>query len=63
VAYSYGWRRGELINLRVRQVDLINRTIRLDPGTTKNGEGREVTMTGEVAELLRAAVDGKRLND
>lgn len=63
VAYSYGWRRGELLNLRVRQVDFVNRTIRLDPGTTKNGEGREVAMTKEVAELLRASVDGKEPND
>jgi integrase len=59
MAYSYGWRRGELIGLRVGQVDLRNRTIRLNPGSTKNGEGREVTMTPEVEELLRAAVEGK----
>ncbi len=63
VAYSYGWRRGELLGLRVRQVDLRDRTIRLDPGSTKNGEGREVTMTPEVEELLRASVDGKRADD
>jgi integrase len=42
--------------LQVRQVDLVARTIRLDPGTTKNGEGREVVMRLEVEELLRAAV-------
>jgi integrase len=63
VAYSYGWRRGELIALRVGQVDLRNRTIRLNPGSTKNGEGREVTMTPEVEELLRAAMDGKGPDD
>jgi integrase len=63
VAYSYGWRRGELLNLRVLQVDLINRTIRLDPGTTKNGEGREVVMTNEVTELLRASIEGKEPAD
>jgi integrase len=63
VAYSYGWRRGELLGLRVRQVDLNSRTIRLNPGSTKNGEGREVTMTPEVEELLRATVDGKWPDD
>jgi integrase len=63
VAYSYGWRRGELLDLRVRHVDLSSRTIRLNPGSTKNGEGREVTMTPEVEELLRAAVEGKGPND
>lgn len=63
VAFTYGWRIGELLDLRVRQVDLRARTIRLDPGTTKNDEGREVTMTPEVEELLRAAVDGKGPDD
>ena len=63
VAYTYGWRRGEMLGLRVRQVDLLNRTIRLDVGSTKNGEGREVMMTPEVAELLRAAVAGKQSDE
>ena len=35
VAYTYGWRRGELLGLKVRQVDLHARTTRLDPETTK----------------------------
>ena len=35
----------------------------VDPGTTKNGEGREVMMTPEVEELLRAAVAKKKPND
>jgi integrase len=63
VAYTYGWRRGEMLGLQVRQVDLHARTIRLDPGTTKNGEGREVVMTPEVEELLRAAVANKKPSD
>lgn len=63
LAYSYGWRRSELLGLRVRHVDMRNRTIRLDPGTTKNGEGREVSMTLKVEELLRSAIDGKRKDD
>ncbi len=32
-----------------------NATIRLNPGTTKNGKGREVAMTARIAELLREA--------
>jgi integrase len=63
VAYTYGWRRGEMLGLQVRQVDLHARTIRLNPGTTKNGEGREVVMTAEVEELLRAAVAEKKPTD
>ena len=63
LAYSYGWRRTELLELRVRQVNFPNRTIRLDPGTTKNREGREVSMTPKVAELLREATRGKKPDD
>jgi len=55
-----GWRRGDLFGLRVWLVDLCDWTVRLDHGSTKNGEGREVTMTLEVEELLRAAVEGKQ---
>lgn len=59
VAYNYGWRRGELQNLEVRQIDLAGRTIHLDPGTTKNDEGRTVVITQEVLELLRASMRRK----
>ncbi len=63
LGYSYGWRKGELLGLRVRQVDLRARTIRLDVGSTKNGEGREVVMTAKVEELLHMAVAGKAADD
>jgi integrase len=63
VAYNYGWRAGEVVGLRVEQIDLADRTIRLDVGTTKNGRGREVTMTKEVFELLSACVRGKKQDD
>jgi integrase len=63
LAFTYGWRRGELLGLRVRQLNFAARTMRLDVGTTKNGEGREVTMTARVFELLRAATEGKGLDD
>ncbi len=63
VAYNYGWRKGELVNLRVGQVDLPSRTIRLEVGETKNSQGRQVKMTGEVFTLLQALVTGKREDD
>jgi hypothetical protein len=44
---------GKILGLRVRQANFDLGTIRLDVGTTKNGEGREVAMTKRVAELLR----------
>lgn len=59
LAFTYGWRCGELLGLRARQLNFAARTIRLDAGTTKNGEGREVTMTARVFELLRAATESK----
>ena len=63
-AYRYGWRVSELLNLRVGQVDLVARTIRLEPGTTKNREGREVTIeSGVLLQLLRHSVEGKRPDD
>jgi integrase len=63
-ALSYGWRVSELLSLRVSQVDLGARTIRLDPGTTKNREGREVTIeSGALLQLLRHCVEGKRPED
>jgi integrase len=63
VAYNYGWRAGEVLGLRVSQVDLADRTIRLEVGTTKNDEGRTVKMTKEVFPLLSACVIGKKQDD
>lgn len=40
-AYHTGWRiRSEVLPLQWRHVDLSAGTVRLEPGTTKNGEGR-----------------------
>jgi integrase len=58
--HSYGWRHEELLDLRVRQIDLLAGAIRLDPGTTKNDQGREVSMTQSVRELLTECVRGKQ---
>lgn len=60
---TYGWRVSELLGLRVHQADLAQRVIRLEPGTTKNSEGREVTMTDAVFTLLSACVIGKNPTD
>jgi integrase len=61
--YTYGWRHEELLDLRVRQVNLVVGTIRLEPGTTKNAEGREVSMTLPVRTLLTQCVHGKNQGD
>lgn len=39
-AYLTGWRRGEVCSLRWQQVDFSAAVVRLEPGTTKNDEGR-----------------------
>jgi integrase len=60
---TYGWRVSELLSMRVNQLDVAQRVIRLEPGTTKNREGREVLMTDTVCKLLSALVHGKSAND
>ncbi|HEY4930058.1 MAG TPA: site-specific integrase [Terriglobales bacterium] len=60
---TYGWRKGELLNMRVSQADLAQRVIRLEPGTTKNRDGRTAAMTDAVWALLGALVEGKGPND
>ncbi len=63
VGYTYGWRHEELLALRVRQVNLLIGTIRLEPGTTKNNQGREVSMTRPVSALLTQCANGKAPDD
>jgi integrase len=63
VGRTYGWRISELLNMRVQQTDLLTGTIRLEPGTTKNKDGREVTMTKRVHELLMFCTFGKKPED
>jgi integrase len=60
---TYGWRISELLSMKVKQVDLMQRVIRLDPGTTKNSDGGEVFMTDALYLLLGACVDGKCAED
>lgn len=63
VGYAFGWRVSELLNLRVNQIDLLNRTITLNPGETKNDEGRVVIMTDVVHQLLAQCAVGKQPSD
>lgn len=51
-AYSTGCRRGEILKLRWEQIDLSHRIIVLEPGTTKNSEGRRIPMTDEMLGML-----------
>ena len=50
-----GWRiRSEVLPLHWRQVDLHAGTVRLDPGTTKNKDGRTFYLTPELRACLEA---------
>lgn len=63
IAYNFGFRRAELLGLRVDQIDLQNRTISLWTGETKSGQGRKVVMTQEVLQLVKPQIDGKQPKD
>lgn len=64
---EFGFRIGELLNLRVNQIDLgrseADSWIVLNPGETKSGKGRKVPMTRRVFELLKACVIDKGPDD
>ena len=60
-AYATGWRTpSEILPLEWRQVDFVAGEVRLDPGTTKNDEGRVFPFT---AELRRILEEQRRLAD
>jgi integrase len=63
VAYQFGWRSGEIKTMRVRQADIAARTLRLEPHTTKNDEGREAVMPPRLAALVEQCAIGKRADD
>ncbi len=63
VGCNFGWRKGEVLKLRVKQIDLASRGIRLEVGTTKNTEGRLVKMPTEVYTLIAACIEGKQADD
>ena len=52
IAYWTGMRAGEIVMLRWEQVDLERGLLRLEPGTTKNNQGRLIPLVKEVTEAL-----------
>jgi integrase len=51
--YTTGWRKSEVFSLTVAQVDLANRLVMLDVGTTKSGEGRTFVMTEGLHTIIK----------
>lgn len=52
IGYWTGMRAGEIVMLRWEQIDLERGLLRLEPGTTKNNQGRLVPLVKEVTEAL-----------
>ena len=61
--YSFGFRKSELLGLRVRNIDLKARTISLPPRSSKNKQPRLVVMTDTVYQLLKPLATGKQPDD
>jgi integrase len=59
---SYGWRKGEMLGLTVGQLDFAKNVIRLEVGTTKNKQAREVPLLpgSAVRTLLQQCCHGKQ---
>jgi integrase len=56
-AYITGWRIGELLSREWHHVDLEAGWLRLEPGETKNDEGRMFPLTPELRELLERQLE------
>ena len=56
-AYYTGCRRGEILSLRWSQVDLARKIVRLEPGTTKNDQPRNLPLVPELYEILAMQKD------
>ena len=54
IGYVFGWRVQEVLGLERRHVDLDRGTLTLDPGSTKNDEGRIVYMPPDVKAAVGA---------
>jgi integrase len=52
-AYRVGWRISEITNFTWAQVDRENGIVRLEPGETKNEEGRTVYLDDELKEVFK----------
>jgi integrase len=61
-AYHSGWRKEEILALTWDRVDLKEGVVRLDPGETKNEEGRTIYMNEDLIAELRELFCQRRLD-
>ena len=59
-AYITGWRKGEIANLTWSHIDRVNWIVRLDPGETKNEDGRTVYANENLREVLKGQWKARR---
>jgi integrase len=52
--YHSGWRKSEILGLTWERVDLREGVVRLDPGETKNEEGRTLYLNKELMDEMKA---------
>jgi integrase len=63
IYYTFGWRKTEVLGLRVRQVAMMEGTISLPSSKSKNKQPRIVAMTSEVKAMLSMLMVGKQADD
>jgi integrase len=62
-AYKIGWRDTEISTLKWKQVDLNQGIVRLEPGETKNDDGRTVYLDDELGKVFNQQWEKRKKSD